>query len=254
MKEITTISLERMNNGAHYMYLLLILEKAEADATLKTKVSGLTSVLRSAVTKEDECLKISQKNLLSDYIRESDTTRDNLYIGYKKAVNGYLNFPIVEYSGAAKILWQHIKDYKIDPSMQLDKETGLLINFITDLEGKYADQVKALSLQPFVTNLKAANEAVQNYTSKRTEERATEVLGALKTARNASDVAYRNLIKMVNALALVEGVENYEEFIDYVNTEIVHYKREVLNQKASKPSGTEDISPDGGEDERPGEL
>lgn len=60
-------------------------------------------------------------------------------------------------------------------------------------------------------------------------------------------------MKMINALAMVEGVENYEEFIDYVNTEIVHYKREVLNQKASRPGGTEDISPDG-EDERPGEL
>lgn len=75
----------------------------------------------------------------------------------------------------------------------------------------------------------------------------------LKTGRSVSDDAYHNLIKMVNALAMVEGIENYEEFIDYVNTEIVHYKREVLNQKASKPGSTDDISPDSGE-ERPGEL
>lgn len=36
----------------------------------------------------------------------------------------------------------------------------------------------------------------------------------LKTARSVSDDAYHNLIKMVNALAMVEGIENYEEFID----------------------------------------
>lgn len=253
MKEIGTISLGRMNNGAHYMFLLLILEKAEADDTLKSKVSGLTSVLRNAVTKEDECLKLSQKSLLSDSIRESDNRRDNVYSGYKKAVNGYLNFPVEEFSSPAKILWQHIKDYKINTNMQLDKMTGLLINFITDLEGKYADQVKALSLQPYVTSLKAANNDVQTYTASRTEERAASETGALKTARSVSDDAYHNLIKMVNALAMVEGIENYEEFIDYVNTEIVHYKREVLNQKASKPGSTDDISPDSGE-ERPGEL
>ena len=38
---------------------------------------------------------------------------------------------------------------------------------------------------------------------------------------------------MVNALALVFGEADYADFIDYVNTEIVHFKREVLNQKAS---------------------
>lgn len=58
---------------------------------------------------------------------------------------------------------------------------------------------------------------------------------------------------MVNAFAMVEGDAKYAAFIDYVNTEIVHYKREVLNQKASKPDDTDDISPDH-DDERPGEL
>lgn len=35
---------------------------------------------------------------------------------------------------------------------------------------------------------------------------------------------------MVNALALVFGEKDYTAFIDYVNTEITHYKREALNQ------------------------
>ena len=59
---------------------------------------------------------------------------------------------------------------------------------------------------------------------------------ALKTARTASDDAYRALVKMVNALALVFGEKDYTAFIDYANTEITHYKREVLGQKASAPS------------------
>lgn len=40
---------------------------------------------------------------------------------------------------------------------------------------------------------------------------------------------------MVNALALVFGEKDYTSFIDYVNTEITHYKREVLNQKSTSP-------------------
>ena len=61
-------------------------------------------------------------------------------------------------------------------------------------------------------------------------------VGALKAARTATDDAYRALVKMVNALALVFGEKDYTAFIDYANTEITHYKREVLGQKASAPS------------------
>ena len=192
MKEIGTISLERMNNGAHYMYLLLILEKAEADATLKTKVSGLTAALREAVTKEDECLKLSQKSLLSDKIQAADGQRDALYSGYKKGVDGYADFPVAALAESAKVLAQHIKDYDIDPKMQLDKETGLLINFIEDLEGKFAEHVTALALTPFVTNMKTANEAVRSLTASRTDERTVVEVGALKKARAARLVSREN--------------------------------------------------------------
>lgn len=144
--------------------------------------------------------------------------------------------PIADMAQAAKILSQHIKDYKINTADQLDKETGLLVNFISDLEDKYAAQVAKLGLTAFVTNLKEANERVRTLTLQRTNEKISITVGALKTARTASDDAYRALVKMVNALALVFGEKDYTAFIDYVNTEITHYKREVLGQKASAPS------------------
>ena len=82
---------------------------------------------------------------------------------------------------AAKVLTRHIKDYAIDPKMRLDKETGLLINFIDDLEKKYAEEVKTLSLSAFVTALKAANEKVRTLTATRIDERMAKAVGALKT-------------------------------------------------------------------------
>lgn len=229
MKEIKPISLERMNNGAHFLYVSNILARAEADEAVKTKAATLVAALKTAVEQEDADLKLSQKSLLTDDIAKADAERDALYSSYKKAVASFLNLPVEEMAQAAKVLNQHLKDYAIDPKMQLDRETGLLVNLITDLEEKYASQVSALSLTPFVTNLKAANEKVRTLTASRTEERMGVTVGALKASRKASDEAYRMLVKMVNALAMVEGEEEYSEFIDYVNTEIAHYKREVLN-------------------------
>ena len=236
MKEIYDINIQRMNNGAHFTFVSNILARAEADTTVKGKASELVSNLKAAVAAEDEALKISQKSLLTDEIAKADSDRDALYAGYKKAVEGFLAMPIADMAQAAKILSQHIKDYKINTAEQLDKETGLLVNFISDLEDKYAAQVAKLGLTAFVTNLKEANERVKTLTLQRTNEKISITVGALKTARTASDDAYRALVKMVNALALVFGEKDYTAFIDYVNTEVTHYKREVIGQKAKAPS------------------
>lgn len=249
MKEIYDINIQRMNNGAHFTFVSNILARAEADTTVKGKASELVSNFKAAVAAEDEALKISQKSLLTDEIAKADSDRDALYAGYKKAVEGFLAMPIADMAQAAKILSQHIKDYKINTADQLDKETGLLVNFISDLEDKYAAQVAKLGLTAFVTNLKEANERVRTLTLQRTNEKMGVTVGALKAARTASDTAYRALVKMVNALALVLGEKDYTAFIDYVNTEVTHYKREVIGQKAKAPSTSGDSSvtnPDSG--------
>lgn len=251
MKEIYDINIQRMNNGAHFTFVSNILARAEADTAVKGKASELVSNFKAAVAAEDEALKISQKSLLTDEIAKADSDRDALYAGYKKAVEGFLAMPIADMAQAAKILSQHIKDYKINTADQLDKETGLLVNFISDLEDKYAAQVAKLGLTAFVTNLKEANERVRTLTLQRTNEKIGITVGALKTARTASDDAYRALVKMVNALALVFGEKDYTAFIDYVNTEITHYKREVLGQKASAPTTSGSSTVDSGSSSTP---
>lgn len=251
MKEIYDINIQRMNNGAHFTFVSNILARAEADTTVKGKASELVSNFKATVTAEDEALKISQKSLLTDEIAKADSDRDALYAGYKKAVEGFLAMPIADMAQAAKILSQHIKDYKINTADQLDKETGLLVNFISDLEDKYAAQVAKLGLTAFVTNLKEANERVRTLTLQRTNEKISITVGALKTARTASDDAYRALVKMVNALTLVFGEKDYTAFIDYVNTEITHYKREVLGKKATAPSTSGNSAVDSGSTSTP---
>ena len=249
MKEIYDINIQRMNNGAHFTFVSNILARAEADTAFKGKAADQVNNLKAAVSAEDEALKISQKSLLTDEIAKADNDRDALYAGYKKAVEAFLAMPIADMAQAAKVLAQHIKDYKINTADQLDKETGLLVNFITDLEDKYSAQVTKLGLTAFVTNMKEANERVRTLTLQRTNEKMGVTVGALKAARTASDTAYRALVKMVNALALVLGEKDYTAFIDYVNTEVTHYKREVIGQKAKAPSTSGDSSvtnPDSG--------
>ncbi|MBD5433966.1 MAG: hypothetical protein HDR35_06715 [Treponema sp.] len=228
MREIQSIFLGNMNNAAHFLFVSNMAGRAEKDSAVAEKCAAQVKALREAVTAEDENLQISAKSLTTDKIAAADRLRDQLYAGYKKAVAGYVNFPMESMADAAKVLQQHIKDYRIDVQAQLDKETGLLVNFIQDLEGKFAEQVKALSLGAFVEKLKAANEDVRELMGQRTDERSAKTAGALKAARCASDEAFKMLTMHMNAHALLEGDSDYAAFIDYANTEIEHFKQEVI--------------------------
>ena len=238
MREIQSIFLGNMNNAAHFLFVSNMAGRAEKDSAVSEKCKAQVAALRAAVTAEDENLQISAKSLTTDKIAAADRLRDQLYAGYKKAVAGYAGFPVESLADAAKVLQQHIKDYKIDVQAQLDKETGLLVNFIQDLEGKFAEQVKALSLTAFVEKLKAANEEVRELTGQRTDERSAKTAGALKAARVASDEAYKMLTMHVNAHALIEGDADYAAFIDYANTEIEHFKQEVLGGSKKKQTAS----------------
>ncbi len=189
MKEISDIYLGRMNNGAHFTYVSNLLARAEGDRAVSTKAAAQVAALKAAVEQEDADLKLSRKSMLSDEIAAADAKRDNFYVGYKKAVQGFLRLPVEAMANAAKVLSQHIKDYAIDPKMQLDRETGMFKNFIADLEGTYKQQVEALSLGEFVTCMKEANERVNSLLDQRGNEQMGTTVGALKASRKATDEA-----------------------------------------------------------------
>ena len=239
MKQISGIDLAHMNNGAHFLFMTNVLERAETNEKVTAKAANQVTNLKAAMEKEDEYLKLSRKSLITDEIAAADAERDTLYSSYKATVGSFLKLPSADMAKAAKVLNQHLIDYAISPRMQLDRETGLLINLITDLEEKYKAEVELLSLTSLVSHLKAANERLRSLTGERTDVRTGNVVGALKAARKVTDDAYRALVQMINALAVVEGDADYAKFIDYVNTEITHYKREVLGQSVSSTTTTD---------------
>lgn len=246
MVEIATITLGAMDNGAHFAYHVETMNCVEADAKVKAKVAAQLAVYKAAIAKEDDALKISGKSFTTDQITEADAQRDAMYMGLKQSVKGYQKMKDPAIEEAVKVLNQLFKDYGIAPSMQLDKETGLLTNLIGDLEGKDKTYVDTLGLGVFVTKLKEYNELVRKSISARNAEEATRQVGAMKVARAEVDDAYRLLIKYVNAYALIEGETDYASFIGIMNALILRYKRQVLRQKSASTGGN------GGDSDTPG--
>ena len=248
MKEINGIDLAHMKSGAHFLFITDTVGLATADAKVKTKVTAELTALQTALKAEDDALALSKASLLSKEIKAIDAERDKHYKALRKAITFFLNHPDAELVKAAARLEQLLKDYNINPAMQLDRETGLLLNLISDLETKLAADVTALALTPVVQAMKQANDKLREVTRARANDRAVQIVGQLKQAQHASDEAYRTLVQKVNALAVVEGEADYADFISKMNEQVKHYKQEALPKAKKKGDGKQ--PGDGG---KPGE-
>ena len=248
MKQIEPIKLGIMSNGSHFLFITDTVGLATADAKVKTKVTAELTALQTALKAEDDALALSKANLLSKEIKAVDAERDKHYKALRKAIKFFLNHPDAELVKAAARLEQLLKDYNINPAMQLDRETGLLLNLISNLETKSAADVTALALTPVVQAMKQANDKLREVTRARANDRAVQIVGQLKQAQHASDEAYRTLVQKVNALAVVEGEADYADFISKMNEQVKHYKQEALPKAKKKGDGKQ--PGDGG---KPGE-
>ena len=234
--EIVQTDLSHLNNGAHFQFIKNVSDRLDTDTKIKENAVGqaVIKALTEALATEDKYLVLSQKSLLTEEIATADKERDTLFTGYRTAVKGFLNMPVAALAKNAHELWQHLADYAIDPQMQLERETGLITNLCTDLVGKYATQVQALGLKAYVDALKTANERVETLLVQRTTDNSTKVVGALRTARETSDKAFRNLSKVVNALAILGNPADYAAFIDFMNTLIKRYKEQAIPTSTAK--------------------
>lgn len=232
--EIKTIALSRVNNGAHYNFMSDVSQKAKKNAKVYAKVKDLVDQLAATVLDENGALVMSQKDELSDVISQFDKQREHYFRGYRNGVKSFRHFPAGAQKQAADKLWQHIIDYGIDPKMQLDRETGLLTNFIEDLSTKFAGLVTLLGLKPFLDGMRAANLKVRDALSNRNTAHSKQAIGAMKNARAKTDQAYTALIKRINAYAEIEGDADYKDFIAEVNTQIKRFKKEVIVKQTSE--------------------
>ena len=233
MIDIQKVDLVGMNNGAHYEFMKVVNDRFAAETTLSTNASAKKAMeaLAAALKEEDRCLVISRRNLITDDIREADKTRDDIFRSLRKAINGFTDAPVADVAKAGKVLKQCVTDYAINPAMQLDRETGLLHNFIADLETKHATEVAKLGLTLYVAPLKEANAKVEQFIVDRTTAQSVIAAGELRAARLATDAAYRHLVKFVNALATVSGTTDYDALAKFLNEHIDRFKHEVLPKK-----------------------
>ena len=236
IKQIDGIRLHSLANDAHFIYMKNVEERMEENEAVKATASVKTAVgaLKAAVAEEDKYLVLSKKSSHTKQLAAKDKERDDIFRGYRTAVKGHLHAPTKEMAEAAADLWQHLKDYNIDPDMQLERETSRIMNLVDDLEKKYAAQVTLLGLKPYAEALGAVNKMVEELLTTRTDDRSKQIAGVLRKARAATDEAYQNAVRLINAVVVVGTEKDFTALIDFLNENIKRYKEQVMTRPKKK--------------------
>jgi len=226
----------RLTNDAHMEYVNLLSQQIRNLSALNSfpRSQAAVQALLQVRDREDDAFMQARKSKETASITEQDKLRDQLYTGFKSAVNGFRKLPIPAMKDAAAAIWEIVQTYKIDTKMQLDKQTSRLRNFIEDIMGNHSSEVALLSLTDTLDQMNTANETVARLMMERDSANAEQVAGALKLAREASDVAIEEVLRGVDSVYYCTGDSATEQFIKYQNELVDRFKKQVVTRAKKK--------------------
>ena len=192
----------------------------------------------------DEAYKRTQKNPLSDQIRDLDKERD----GYAYVIENVAEMwaeRLTDASLAAhgKRVAQVFADYKFRTSEALVAENAKIHN----MEQKLADReltadLQVMGLTELNRRLLSRTEQIEQMMGKRNEEKSDVVVGELKAAREALDGHYRAFITYLNAVQELQPEESLSKAAQYYNADLA--KIDLQYQQSRKKGGKDEPTPE----------
>lgn len=249
MGKIPNFQKTKLRYGAHFAVMSAFDERVASLCEQEQLLSTWYAAFKSALTHLDTAVKIARSSDYSKLIMKEDTKRDRLYSNGKMSAEMWSELGIEPQATAARAVLHEINIYKIDTKAQYDQQTGLMINFLQPFESAAMQtHLATLGLTAVFTQMKAANEEVRRLLALRGNERAENAAYDLKSARQATDEAYENLVERINAIALINPSESWNTFIAQWSAEIARIKQQILSQ--TTPTGEDEggTTPSGGDE------
>jgi hypothetical protein len=239
--EILKFKVSNLRNEEHYMFHLdfsgLVTQYTPAALGIEPMYPAYLAALRA----EEQSLNVIKASAITSELTDADTRRDYTFSGLLGTIRSAMKHFDPEISKSAARLKMLLGTYGYVPSKPYDQETAALIKLVSELEGPYAPDVAKLGIAGWVEKLKTQNTEFDNLKNQRYGESTLKPQQNLKQARIVTDNAYRNMVKLINALMVVNGAAQYEAFVGALNQRIENYRR-VLAQRQGRNAEIE--SPD----------
>ena len=210
----------------HYQYAGHVLRMCKEAGV--AKLTAVLKPLEDALNREDEALNRPRSKEGSKELDTLDSVRDTAYRALMKALEAAELSADTDEAKAAEKLKEVMKRYPGVVRANYDRETGLILNLVTDLKsGECTAAVTKLKLAAAITRLETANTAFNDcYHNRYKGGRAVD---DLKELRVATDDAIDKVLLRVVALNELDSSEAITALIQHYNN-YVHDRHTVIKQ------------------------
>jgi hypothetical protein len=258
-KQLTIFDIHKMDITTALGFFGQMQTKFESNGTLTAAMGNVWTDYTSARQAYDFAYAQARKWEQTEDIFNLDKLRDNAQSAFLNALKAMLASPNAAKAQAAKLLTFIRDKYSLDNSDEYMKQTTMTAQFIQEVESN-ADAMAALTttgLDDWFTDLKQKNADFLAKMNERTEAQAGLEKGIVREKRLLCEAAYRNVVKLVNAMAICEVPAGFDftTAFNLLNAEIEHY-RQILARKGistgSNSGGDGGTGTGSNENENPG--
>lgn len=244
----------KLKNAQHYSLMEAFKTVLTAAALAGVKLQTLVTAWLACFDDENRCYMVARASEIIKRRDEADKRRDTLYTKLLQLVKVWLNSGNTTMEAAAEALIQIFRLYKVNTQAQIDEQTGQMDNLIIDISTtEMQAHLETLGAMWLFNQMVEAHEQVKAIRLEQGLEMSEKVVGALETARKASDAAYDNVLAMIEALSLTaDDTAPYEAFIKQWNGTLKIYQ-DILDRKSGSDSSSSSSSQQGGTTEPSGE-
>jgi len=250
--KISKIYHYNLRNDAHFQFHMEFRDLILDAGAENLRVSPLFDEYLALYDREDEGLNKITKSVLTQKIREEYKIRGKLYAGMTEITSAALKHPREDVREAAKRMKILFGTYGNISKMPINEQTSAVTNILQELKGDYARDANLIGLSDYIAALENRNNALETFVKERYRESTAKTDVVIGDARKALDAAYDRITARINALALIEGGELYENLIKTLNTVIAAYnaalnvrhgrkKRKAADGETAEGAGTEMI-------------
>lgn len=238
--EILSINSVKLQNEEHFKFQTDFRGLVETFTPATLGIEALYTAYLPFYINESEAIDVIRKSLVTDDLAIADVQRDTTFRGLLGTVKSATNHFKPELQKSAERLQIVCDNYGNIALKPYEQETVAINQLVNDLQVSYASDIVALGLNEWVAELKAQNIAFDNLRKTRHTEDSSKTSLKMKIERSNVDEKYRAIVKRINALIEVNGLEAYSNFVGELNARINTYNNTIAQREGRNAKAKDD--------------